>query len=122
MTTELTKVFSCNCSICSKKAHFLTLVGENDFKLLPGGNAVTDYQFNNYNIHHLFCSTCDISSYGWGTGNNGQKIFSINVRCLDDADLSALDAGVLREVDVERVRVGEIVESHGRNPRSRKAL
>ena len=28
VTTELTKVMSCNCSICSKKGHLLTFVGE----------------------------------------------------------------------------------------------
>ena len=48
---------------------------------------MTDYQFNKHNVHHLFCSTCGISSYGWGTGKNGQKMFSINARCLDEVDL-----------------------------------
>ena len=91
VTTELAKVISCNCSICSKKAHLLTFVPESDFKLLSGGDAVTDYQFNKHNIHHLFCSTCGISSYGWGTGKGGQKMFSINARCLDDVDLSSLE-------------------------------
>jgi hypothetical protein len=90
VTTELGRVISCNCSICSRKGHLLTFVSEGAFKLLSGGDATTDYQFNRHNIHHLFCSTCGISSYGWGTGKSGDKMYSINVRCLDDVDVSAL--------------------------------
>jgi hypothetical protein len=91
VTTELAKLLSCNCSICSKKGHLLTFVGEDAFKLLSGDGAVTDYQFNKHNVHHLFCSTCGIGSYGFGTGKNGQKMYSINARCLDDVDLSTLE-------------------------------
>ena len=91
VTTDLGRVISCNCSICSRKGHLLTFVGEDAFKLLSGADATTDYQFNKHVIHHLFCSTCGISSYGWGTGKDGKKMFSINARCLDDVDLDKLE-------------------------------
>src|SRR5882672_8723747 len=37
-------------------------------------------------------------------------------------DFSTVDARPLREVDVQRVRIGEVVEFHGLKPRSGKAL
>src|SRR5688572_11007389 len=91
VTTALGSVLSCNCSMCGRKGTLLAFVGEDAFKLLSGADATTDYQFNKHNIHHLFCSTCGISSYGWGTGKNGQKMYSINARCLDDVDLSGIE-------------------------------
>src|SRR3546814_5187565 len=42
-------VISCNCSICSKKGSLLSFVPADDFKLLAGKDAVSDYQFNTKN-------------------------------------------------------------------------
>jgi hypothetical protein len=90
VSTDLKQVISCNCSICSKKAHLLTFVPPEQFKLLAGEGKTTDYQFNTKNIHHLFCSTCGIGSYGHGTGPDGKPMFAINVRCLEGVDVSEL--------------------------------
>ena len=90
VTTDLQPVISCNCSICSKKGHLLAFVPPAQFKLVSGEGEVTDYQFNKHNIHHLFCSTCGIGSYGRGTGPDGKPMFSINVRCLDGLDVEEL--------------------------------
>jgi hypothetical protein len=90
VTTSLTPVIECNCSICSKKAYLLTFVAADQFKLLSGADSLTDYQFNTKNIHHLFCSVCGIQSFATGTGRDGVPMYSINVRCLDDVDLSSL--------------------------------
>ena len=84
------KVISCNCSICSKKGHLLAFAPTENFKLLSGEGATTDYQFNKMRIHHLFCSTCGIASFGTGKGPDGKEMRSINVRCLDGIDLSKI--------------------------------
>jgi hypothetical protein len=81
----------CTCSICSKRAHLLTFVAPEQFELLTDESELTDYQFNTHNIHHLFCSTCGIGSWGHGTGPDGKKMISVNVRCLDDVDLGSLE-------------------------------
>jgi len=86
VTTDLARVTECNCSICSKKGYLLTFVGVDAFRLLSGDSALTDYQFNKMNVHHLFCSTCGIQSFGWGTGRDGKKMYSVNVRCLDGVE------------------------------------
>jgi hypothetical protein len=91
VTGALAKAMECNCSICSRRAHRLSFVPEAQFKLLSGADALTDYQFNKKNIHHLFCSTCGIGSFTWGTGADGAKMYSINVRCLDDFDQEAIE-------------------------------
>jgi hypothetical protein len=78
---------ACNCSICAKKGTLLTFVGEEAFTLKSGEGELTDYQFNTHNIHHLFCKTCGIASFGRGTGPDGKKMVAINVRCLDDFDV-----------------------------------
>ena len=88
---DLTQIINCNCSICHKRGSVLGFVAESQFKLLKGQDAQTDYQFNKKNIHHLFCKTCGIMSYGTGTGPDGMKMIAINVRCLDGIDVSELD-------------------------------
>ena len=80
------RVVACNCSICSKRGWFLTFTSPEHFTLEQGEGKTTDYQFGKKNIHHLFCATCGVSSYGWGTGPDGKKMISINTRCLDDFD------------------------------------
>jgi hypothetical protein len=84
-------VMACNCSMCSKVGSLLSFVPVDRFTLLSGGDALSDYQFGSHNIHHRFCSNCGIRSFGGGTGPDGSEMRAINVRCLDDVDLEALN-------------------------------
>ncbi len=90
---ELTlgQVVACNCSICSKMGWRLAFTGADAFTLTAGEDALADYQFGKHHIHHLFCKTCGIRSFGWGTDAEGNKMYSINVRCLDGVDAEALE-------------------------------
>ncbi|MEZ4380894.1 MAG: GFA family protein [Nannocystaceae bacterium] len=83
-------VIECNCSICAKTGSLLAFVPAAQFTLDAGAEATTDYQFNRKVIHHLFCHTCGIRSYAWGHAPDGSKSVAINVRCLDDLDVSGL--------------------------------
>jgi len=87
---DLTQIITCNCSICTKRGSILGYVAESQFKLIKGEHEQTDYQFHRKNLHHLFCKTCGIQSYGIGTGPDGMKMMVINVRCLDDIDTTEL--------------------------------
>lgn len=84
---DIDHVNQCNCSMCSKKGYLLAFTPEENFTLLNGEDAMTDYQFNKKVIHHLFCATCGIGSFGRGTMPDGKKMVAINVRCLDDVDV-----------------------------------
>jgi hypothetical protein len=84
---DLAEVYACNCSICSKMGWRLAFVPEPDFQLLSGADALGDYQFHKKQIHHRFCRTCGVRSFGDGPGRDGKKMYSVNVRCLDDVGL-----------------------------------
>jgi hypothetical protein len=90
VASDLTPVIECNCSICSKKGTLLTFVGEPAFELLSGKDALSEYQFNKHVIHHLFCSTCGVTSFSRGKKPDGTAMVAINVRCLDGVDLRSL--------------------------------
>jgi hypothetical protein len=83
-------VIACNCSMCGRAGTLLTFVPAQQFTLLSGEEVLTDYQFNQHVIHHLFCRACGIKSFARGTGQDGAAIVAINVRCLDDVDLATL--------------------------------
>ena len=68
----------------------LTFVPESSFKLVSGADNLTKYHFNKNAIDHLFCQTCGTASYGSGGDGSGNVMMAINVRCLDDVDVSTL--------------------------------
>ena len=88
--TELEQVIACNCSMCGRKGHLLTFVSPDKFNLLSGEAGLTDYQFNKMNIHHLFCSTCGVSSFARGKKRDGSPMIAINARCLEGVEPNAL--------------------------------
>jgi hypothetical protein len=89
-TTDLAKVMSCNCSICSRVGYLLTFVPEEQFKLLAGESDLSDYQFGKRRIHHLFCAACGVRPFGRGAGKDGKPMYAVNVRCLEGVDLDGL--------------------------------
>lgn len=90
VTTDLAKVISCNCSHCSKRGFLLTFVPAEAFRLLAGGDNLSEYLFNTKKIRHLFCRDCGIESFATGEGPGGMAMTAVNVRCLDDVDPGSL--------------------------------
>ncbi|NOU35133.1 MAG: GFA family protein [Polyangiaceae bacterium] len=88
---DLGNVIACNCSICSRSGYVLTFVGQDAFELKAGEDALTDYQFGEKNIHHLFCATCGVRAFGRGTTKDGTPMFAVNVRCLEGVDADSLN-------------------------------
>ncbi len=93
---DLAQLMTCNCSMCNRSGAIMNFVPKEDFKLLQGEDAVTDYQFGKKNIHHLFCTTCGVRSFGRGVGPGGKEMVMINARCLSGVDATSLPA---RQVD-----------------------
>jgi hypothetical protein len=89
-TADLAQVISCNCSICSKRGALWTFVSPESFALRSGEEVLSDYQFNQRVIHHLFCSVCGIESFARGKLPDGSDMVAVNVRCLDDINIAAL--------------------------------
>jgi hypothetical protein len=88
--TALDGAISCNCSMCSRTGAVMVFVPAEQFQLLSGEDALSDYQFNKRNIHHVFCSTCGVRSFSRGTGPGGKPMCAVNVRCLEGVDVDSL--------------------------------
>jgi len=61
-----------------------------NFALRAGADSLKDYQFGKKSIHHLFCAHCGVGAFSRGTNPKGDEMVAVNVRCLDEADLGAL--------------------------------
>lgn len=96
VTGDMSQAIACNCSICSKSGTLLAFVAKDQFKLLSGEGVLSDYQFGKQRIHHRFCQGCGLRSFANGTAPDGSEMVAINLRCVDDIDLSSLK---IREVD-----------------------
>ena len=88
--TDFSFVIECDCSHCYDKGLLLTFVPAEKFTLLSGEENLQDYRFNKKRIHHLFCKTCGVQSFGRGTNREGKPTVSINLRCLENIDPKTL--------------------------------
>lgn len=83
------RVLDCNCSVCRMTGFLHLIVPADRFRLLQGGDALTDYRFGTGTARHLFCAHCGVKSFyvprshpdGW----------SVNARCLDGVALEAIE-------------------------------
>ena len=82
-------VVECNCSICSKRGSLFWFVPGDKLRLTSNADLST-YTFNTHTIRHRFCPVCGILPFGQGTDKTGKSIAAINVRCLNDIDLSSI--------------------------------
>jgi hypothetical protein len=82
---------SCNCSHCRRKGFLLAFVPLDAFRLESGAEKLNSYQFYRHNIDHQFCIDCGCQGFAVGTGPSGEKMAAVNLRCVADADLDALN-------------------------------
>jgi hypothetical protein len=80
---ELSEVLSCNCSICQKKGSLLWFLPSNQVKVSLETPEI-------FVINHHFCKNCGIHPYAQGIDAEGNSMFAINVRCIDDIDLEKI--------------------------------
>jgi hypothetical protein len=82
-------VLECNCSHCQVKGLLLAFVPASAMHIVSGEDNLTEYRFNTEKLQHLFCKTCGVQSFARGE-KDGAGTYGINVRTIDDIDLSAL--------------------------------
>ena len=88
VTADLDRVTYCNCSMCSKKGFLHLIVPPEQFELLSGKDNLSTYEFNTRTAKHTFCKTCGIHAF-YVPRSDPDKV-DVNVRCIDDIDLSSL--------------------------------
>ena len=88
VTAELTGIADCNCSVCTKKGFLHLIVPPEQFELLSGADDLSTYQFNTGTAKHTFCRHCGIHAF-YVPRSDPDKV-DVNVRCLDDIDLTTL--------------------------------
>lgn len=82
ITTTVTELTTCDCSICKRKNAVMLKVHESEFELLDGHESLTEYQFHTATAQHFFCTTCGI--YPFHRKRVTPDHFGINVGCLSD--------------------------------------
>jgi len=77
----------CNCSVCAKRRFWGTTVRPEQFRLLSGEDSLGDYQFNSNSVHHRFCRTCGVATFGHGFIEEvGGAFYSVSLATIDDAE------------------------------------
>ncbi|TFW31133.1 GFA family protein [Massilia horti] len=87
---SLGEALECNCSHCSRKGYLLWFVPATQFTLNTPEAPLSTYTFNRHVIKHRFCPTCGCAPFANGTDRSGAETVAVNVRCLEDLDLSSL--------------------------------
>lgn len=64
------------------------------------GGALTEYRFNTRRNAHYFCRTCGVRPFGVGNDvPDGQRIYGVNLGCLEDVTPEELEAAPITYVD-----------------------
>ena len=85
---NLGKFLRCNCSICKRKGAVMSMVKNEDFKIIRGQEKLVLYQFHTKVAGHYFCSNCGIYTHHNPRSNPAMTGF--NLGCLDGIDVSEL--------------------------------
>jgi hypothetical protein len=90
----------CNCSICAKGRFWKAIVRKDDFTMLQGEDALSDYRFGSATIRHAFCRHCGVKPFGQGSLEAlGGVFYAVNVACLDGSAPEELAAGSIEYQD-----------------------
>ena len=89
LTNKFEKIMRCNCSICKKKGAIMSMVKNEDFKIIKGEDKLKLYQFHSKVAKHFFCSECGI--YTHHNPRINPALTAFNVGCIEEVDIFKLD-------------------------------
>ena len=98
--------YRCNCSICSRTRFWAAIVAPEAFRLVSGQEALTQYLFHSRRNEHYFCRHCGVRAFGIGHTPDGQRIYGVNVGCLEEVPPEVLAAIPIVHVDGRHDRSG----------------
>ena len=79
------------------------IVPRSRFRLLRGGESLSEYRFNTGTARHLFCRHCGVKSFYVPRSNPDG--YSVNLRCLDRSTLEYVDIGQFDDADRDAAEV-----------------
>ena len=85
---DLAKVVRCNCSICKRKGAVMSMVKNDDFKIIRGSEKLSLYQFHTKVAKHYFCSICGI--YTHHNPRSNPLMTGFNLGCVDEINTFSL--------------------------------
>ena len=86
---KLEKIIRCNCSICKRKGTIMSIVKNDEFKIIQGEDKLKIYKFNTKVAKHFFCSICGIYTHHHPRIN--PKLTGFNLGCIDEINTFKLD-------------------------------
>ena len=86
---KIEKVLRCNCSLCKRKGAIMSMVKNEDFKIVKGQDEIKIYQFHTNVAKHYFCSNCGI--YTHHNPRSNPSMTGFNLGCIDEFDTFTLD-------------------------------
>ena len=86
---NLVKVLRCNCSLCKRKGAVMSMVKNEDFKIVKGEDKLKLYQFHTKVAKHYYCSVCGIYTHHNPRSNPAMTGF--NLGCIDEINTFGLD-------------------------------
>ena len=95
VNNDLDIIKQCNCSICKRKNAVMSIVNNEDFKIVKGKNLLNLYQFHTNVAKHYFCSNCGI--YTHHNPRSNPKMTGFNVGCVDGIDSFNLKSIVVND-------------------------
>jgi len=75
--------YRCNCSICRRNRFWPAVAKPEGFRLIAGGEMLTEYLFNTKKNQHLFCKKCGVRPFGVGNETPMGKMYGVNIGCLE---------------------------------------
>tara|TARA_B100000963_G_scaffold349398_1_gene358415 strand:- start:419 stop:781 length:363 start_codon:yes stop_codon:yes gene_type:complete len=87
--STFSKKMRCNCSICKRKGAVMSMVKNEDFKIVKGKEKLSTYQFHSKIAKHFFCSICGIYTHHHPRINPSMTGF--NLGCIDEINTFELE-------------------------------
>ncbi len=93
------QALDCNCSICRMTGFLHLIVPQRAFRMLSGGDALTEYTFGTGAAKHRFCRRCGIKAFY--VPRSHPDGIDVNVRCLDHGTVESLEVVPFDDADRE---------------------